>query len=381
MSGKYTAVAINGSPHEGMGNTSQLVGMLKENLMREEFTVEEIFLNQHTIRYCAGCALCLEKGSCWIKDDYKEIAQKTLDADAVILASPVYVLNVTSQMKTFLDRSLGYGHRPRGSWKPGLAVSVSAGLGETWVSEYLASVLRLYGAFAVGRLTAIGIGRGEFLGKEAVEYRAADLARDLAQAVKGDRKFPPTDMDLRYWQFMGNLVKDHRDFMRADHEHWEKQGLYDSFEAYTGQTTSSAEVDPAMRTAWIQDLIRRQSEASKNVTPAGSDRESAQTARELLQNMPRALNSEAAQGVHAVYQFEVSGAEEFSACLEINDGSASYREGRNAQPHVTIRTPAEVWLSIAKGELDGAQAYMSGKYTAEGDLALLMKLKSFFSNR
>jgi putative sterol carrier protein len=45
---------------------------------------------------------------------------------------------------------------------------------------------------------------------------------------------------------------------------------------------------------------------------------------------------------------------------------------------VLIRTPAEVWLAIAKGEMDGQQAFMSGKYKVEGDLSLLMRLPQLF---
>ena len=46
---------------------------------------------------------------------------------------------------------------------------------------------------------------------------------------------------------------------------------------------------------------------------------------------------------------------------------------------MTITTPAAVWLAISRGELDGQQAFMSGKYKVEGDLSLLLKLKSLFS--
>ncbi len=184
MTEPYRVVAINGSPHEGFGNTSQMLAMLGKNLSRAGLELEEIFLSQHQIGFCTGCATCLETGACWVRDDYNSVVRSVLEADAVILASPVYFFNVTAQMKTFLDRSLGYGHRPRQDWKPGLALSVSAGHGETWVADYLGRVMRAFGAFPVGKLTAIAVGPGEFLGREAVEARAADLARDLAQAVK-----------------------------------------------------------------------------------------------------------------------------------------------------------------------------------------------------
>ena len=226
MSGNYRVVAVNGSPHEGFGNTSQMLAMFKDPLSREGFDLEEISLSRQHIEYCAGCGLCLEKGACWIRDDHKAVVQKLLEADAVILASPVYFRNVTGQMKTFLDRSLGYGHRPRGTWKPGLAVCVSAGWGETLVAPYLAQTLRVFGAFAVGQLTAIAVGPGGFVGRELVEDRATHLARDLAAAVREGRRYPACDQDLDYWHFMGGLVKENRDFMQADYEHWQKLGYW-----------------------------------------------------------------------------------------------------------------------------------------------------------
>jgi multimeric flavodoxin WrbA/putative sterol carrier protein len=381
VSASYQVVVINGSPHVGFGNTSQMVAMLKANIEPEGFGLEEIFLSQHDIKPCTGCALCLEKGACWIQDDYKNLVQRVLAADAVILASPVYFLNVTAQMKTFLDRSLGYGHRPRGTWKPGLAVSVSAGYGETWVADYLAHLLKVYGAFPVGQFTAIAVGPGEFLGQDAVAARAQDLARDLVRAVREGRRYPATDQDLHFWQFIGNLIKENQDFMQADLEHWQKLGLFDSFEAYVGQRRSPSQASPELRQAWLKGLMEEQrakgeKQASQpDVVPSP---QSARTARELLQMMPGGLNPEAAAGLNAILQFEVSGQENFTAYLEIKDSRATYHDGQAASPDAVIKTPADIWLAVATGELDGAQAYMTGQYQVEGDLGLLMRLGSLF---
>ncbi|MFZ5448352.1 MAG: NAD(P)H-dependent oxidoreductase [Thermodesulfobacteriota bacterium] len=379
MTGQFKVVAINGSPHEGFGNTSQMLSMLAENLAPEGLELEEIFLSQHQIGFCTGCATCLETGACWVRDDYKKVVRSVLDADAVILASPVYFFNVTAQMKTFLDRSLGYGHRPQGDWKPGLAVSVSAGYGETWVVDYLGRVLRAFGAFPVGKFNAIAVGPGEFLGREAVEARAADLARDLAQAVKQGRRYPPTEDDLRYWQFMSNLIKENRDFMVADYEHWQELGLFKSFEAYVGQTRSRQTQDIQTK------LPQAKTQEKKAVAPAlppktASPSGGFSTARELLEMMPGALNPAAAEGLTATYQFEVSGTENFTAHLVIADRQATFHEGPADKPNLIIRTPAEVWLAISRGELDGTQAYLGGQFRIKGDLGLLIKLKTLFVN-
>jgi multimeric flavodoxin WrbA len=377
MTEHYQVVAINGSPHEGFGNTSQMLTMLGQNLSREGLELEEIFLSQHQIGFCTGCATCLETGACWVRDDYKSVVRTVLEADAVILASPVYFFNVTAQMKTFLDRSLGYGHRPRRDWKPGLALSVSAGHGETWVAEYLGRVMRAFGAFPVGKLTAIAVGPGEFLGREAVEARAADLARDLAHAVKEKRRYPATDQDLIYWHFMSNLIKENRDFMAADYEHWQELGLFKSFEAYVGQTRSrqipNIEAHPP-KARMKQKIAVAPPPPPKAESPAADPG----TLLELMKMMPGALNPAAAQGLTAIYQFEVSGSENFTAHLVIDDGKATFHEGSAEKPSIIIKTPAEVWLAISRGELDGTSAFLSGQFRIKGDLGLLIKLKTLF---
>ena len=386
MSENPTIVAVNGSPHAGAGNTSMMLEMLRDPLAQEGFQLDVINLAEHEIEYCYGCAFCLEKGKCWIDDDHRSIVKRLLAADGVVMASPVYVFSVTAQMKAFLDRSLAYGHKPRSSWKPGLAVCVSAGLGETEVGDYLADILRIYGGFPVGTLTAISVGPGEFMGVETVTARAQDLAQDLTRAIKEKRRYPATDRDLRFYQFMGDLVKNHKDtVMKHDFKHWQDQGLYDGFEKYVKQTTHKPQYNPQARAAWIKELIAQHNKKKKakkiSGQPAAADRgsQAAKNCAELLQMMPLGFNPTESNGLEAIYQFEISGEENFTTHLKISKGTCTYHEGPANHPDVIVKTPAEVWLAISKGELDGQQAFMSGRYQVEGDLSLLMKLSSLFS--
>ena len=386
MSENPTVVAVNGSPHAGAGNTSMMIEMLRDPLAQEGFQLDVINLAECDIDYCYGCAFCLEKGKCWIDDNHRSIAKRLLTADGIVMASPVYVLSVTAQMKAFLDRSLGYGHKPRSTWKPGLAVCVSAGLGETEVGDYLAGILRIYGAFPVGTLTAISVGPGEFMGVETVTARAQDLAQDLARAIKEKRRYPATDRDLRFYQFMGDLVKNHKDTaMKHDYKHWQAHGLFDGFEKYIQQTTHKPTYNPQARDAWIKELIAQHNKKKKakkiSGQPAAADRGSkaARNCAELLQMMPLGFNPTESNGLEAIYQFEISGEENFTAHLKISKGTCTYHEGPADHPDVIVKTPAEVWLAISKGELDGQQAFMSGRYQVEGDVSLLMKLRSLFS--
>lgn len=391
MTDQFRVVAINGSPHGAIGNTSQLVRLIGEGLAREGIVLEEIFLTGRAIDYCIGCAVCLEKGKCWRKDDHAGITDALFAADGIILASPVYFKHITAQMKTFIDRSLAFGHKPRGASKPGLAVTVSAGLADTATAHYLEDMLRVYGAFSVGALVAIGTSPGGFLGKETVEARAQDLARDMARAMKEKRRYPVTGDDLYAYLFMRDLVTREKEFMCDDYQYWQKAGILDGFEAHVQQRYTRSSYDPEMRKEWIKGLIRAETatktgekigntmgERAASVSPVPSAGPAAVSCRELLETMPLRFRSEATPGLNAVYQFEISGAEVFNAYLSIADNQCTFREGSHEKPDVLIKAPAEVWLAVSQGALDGQSAFMSGKYRVEGNLGLLLKLKTLF---
>ena len=86
---KPTIVALNGSPHAGMGNTLLMIEMLRPIVKEEGFELEVIHLAGQNVEYCTGCGFCMEKGRCWINDDHRKIMEKLLSEDGVILASPV----------------------------------------------------------------------------------------------------------------------------------------------------------------------------------------------------------------------------------------------------------------------------------------------------
>jgi multimeric flavodoxin WrbA/putative sterol carrier protein len=384
MSDQLRVVAVNGSPHAGVGNTSIMIQMMKPVFAKEGIDLEEICLSEKRIEYCVGCGVCIEKGKCWRQDDHGEIVAKLLAADGVILASPVYFKHVTAQMKTFIDRSLAYGHKPRTTWKPGIAISVSAGMAETATADYLAGLLRTYGAFSVGTLTGIAVGPGSFMGTDVINARAKDLAGDLSRAIKEKRRYPATDGDLFFYLFMGDLVRRQKDFMHDDFRHWEESGLYKGFETYVGQTFANPPYDPEMRKEWVRGMIAEEVEKAKSKAGKLNDKpstpQSARTCRELLAMMPAGFKKDVAPGLDVVYQFEISGQEEFVAHLRISDGNCVFVDGPHAKPDVTVKSPSDVWLSISKGEMNGQTAFMSGKYRVEGDLTLLMKLGSLFGS-
>ena len=184
---------------------------------------------------------------------------------------------------------------------------------------------------------------------------------------------------------MRDLVTREKALMRDDDEYWQKQGLYEGFEAYARQNYTVPPYDPVMRNEWVKGLIKGEAgreKGSKTIpaaaaAPAGPA--AVRSCHELLTMMPQGFRNDAVPGLSAVYQFDISGTETFNAYLEIADGRCTFREGSHSKPDVVIKAPAEVWLAIARGEMDGQGAFMEEKYRVEGNLGLLLKLKALFS--
>lgn len=96
-------VAFNGSPRRH-GNTVTLMNWVLEGCQGAGCDSEWIHIADCKIRYCQGCFTCLREGSCPIDDDFQAVRSKLLEAQGIIIGSPVYGDAPTAQLKTFLDR-------------------------------------------------------------------------------------------------------------------------------------------------------------------------------------------------------------------------------------------------------------------------------------
>ena len=97
-------LAIVGSPRP-RGNTNYLVDQALEEVTKHGIQVEKIRLSQYKVNPCLGHDDCAFFESCLQKDDTNWILDEFLNADGVILATPVYWYNVSAQMKAFIDRN------------------------------------------------------------------------------------------------------------------------------------------------------------------------------------------------------------------------------------------------------------------------------------
>lgn len=96
---------LSGSPRKG-GNSDYLCDRFAQGARDAGHDVEKIFVSAKKIGYCRACYACRDTHKCIIRDDMPEILDKMIDADILVLASPVYFYSINAQIKTVLDRTL-----------------------------------------------------------------------------------------------------------------------------------------------------------------------------------------------------------------------------------------------------------------------------------
>ncbi|MBK6282685.1 MAG: flavodoxin family protein [Draconibacterium sp.] len=98
-------VAFNGSPRR-KGNTEILIGEVFKILEKEGIETEMVQLGNKPVHGCTACGKCreIQSGKCHIKNDHLNYCiEKMVEADGIIIGSPVYFADVTPEIKALID--------------------------------------------------------------------------------------------------------------------------------------------------------------------------------------------------------------------------------------------------------------------------------------
>lgn len=181
-------IAFNGSPHVD-GNTSLLLGKVLEPLQAEGIETEIYQLGGQEIRGCRGCYVCArhQDGKCHFAGDIvNACVVKMVEADGIIIGSPTYFADVTSETKALIDR-VGFVCRVNGELlrrKVGAAVIAAGRSGgvqayDTINHFFLASQMIVPGS------SNWNVGIGDVLKEEEGMRAMRVLGENMAWVLKG----------------------------------------------------------------------------------------------------------------------------------------------------------------------------------------------------
>jgi multimeric flavodoxin WrbA/putative sterol carrier protein len=325
---------------------------------------ETVHLASQKIHPCIGCYSCWYKnpGVCIHRDDGPELLEKLRVCDVEVWATPLYHYGMTAYMKIFLERTLPLvepfliesegvtRHPPRFPGRKGKKMILISVCGFPEEDHFAALV-------------------------ENFRLLAKSSGRELAGIL-----LRPGSESLLAPEWLGKKGEE------------VLQGFYRAGEELVEKGRVSGEVEELVRQPWTKNRQGFQEQANvfwrvriehAERSRRGEDQRPFEEAvredmRILLGGMAVRWRREMARDLEAAIQFEVSGKQPGQWYLDIREGTCTLKDGKVNHPTLTIRTPSEVWAAIALGRMEGAQAFMEKKYTAEGDLSLLMQFKTLF---
>jgi multimeric flavodoxin WrbA len=190
-------LAINGSPRKD-GNTSILIRHILKELENEGIDTETIQLGGKKIHGCTSCMKCFENRDrkCVIDDDLVNTCiEKMSKADGIIFGSPVYFLDMTSEMKALIDRA-GFVSYANGHIFSGKVGNAAVAVRRAGASRTADSMLHFFLAndMIIPGLPCIGIGRdiGDVTKDEEGIAHAGKVGKTMARLVKILRNQPLT---------------------------------------------------------------------------------------------------------------------------------------------------------------------------------------------
>ncbi len=223
---------INGNLRHGSTwhSADAVIGEIRK---LEEVSLTEFFLPRDMPHFCLGCFSCIAKGEerCPHAGSVKPILDSILEADLIVLTSPVYAMNVSAQMKALLDHLcfMWMSHRPNPLMfrKVGLTVSTTAGAGLGQSTKAMRDSLTFWGAKRVYSLKSpvsamswddVKEGR-----KSAIEKSAARLSRRIVLSYRRRESISNPLFRSFFFSIMRGMMRKN-DWNLTDRNHWEANG-------------------------------------------------------------------------------------------------------------------------------------------------------------
>ena len=94
---------ISASPRNS-GNSETLCDEFMRGANEAGHNAEKVCLGKKNINYCIGCGVCNSTHKCFQDDDMSKILDSMVNADVIVLSTPVYFYTMDAQLKTLIDR-------------------------------------------------------------------------------------------------------------------------------------------------------------------------------------------------------------------------------------------------------------------------------------
>lgn len=176
-------------------NTNKLV---KKVAVSSGCEFELVYLTDREVEPCTGCLSCMwTEGQCAIQDGMQELYDKIMKAEALIIGSPTYYMNVSGAVKCFLDRKFALyfrgigppgspytGQRPLAG-RPAVGVITASEAGQEWAIETLRHHFEINKMSVVGEIVEV-VGMSDVNDMPGVMERTEQVGKKLGEMLTSD---------------------------------------------------------------------------------------------------------------------------------------------------------------------------------------------------
>ncbi len=198
-------------------NTYSIISQVKDILNDSNIEVEILHLFDYQIKACIGCEMCILNNTCVFNDDVAFIMKKLSQSDGIILSSPVYLQSISGKLKTFVDRTCVWYHRPELFGKPLLAITTTKGSGLKKTLNYLQSIATQWGAYNSGRI-------GRTIRTIDLPVTKKECAMFIDNINRKKSEYTPTLKSILNFNTQKVLSKY---LVGLDEAYWNERGWYD----------------------------------------------------------------------------------------------------------------------------------------------------------
>jgi putative sterol carrier protein len=103
-----------------------------------------------------------------------------------------------------------------------------------------------------------------------------------------------------------------------------------------------------------------------------------ETVQEIFENLDEGFDPAKAEGVDAVFQFDITGEGGGKYWVKVADQKMEMNEGEHDAPTMILTASAKDYIALVNGDLNAMSAFMQGKVKVKGEMALALKLQSIF---
>ncbi|MBN2259456.1 MAG: flavodoxin family protein [Clostridiales bacterium] len=213
-------LAISGSSQKN-GTGIDALRMFEEKFDKQSYAFEVLHLADYQINNCIGCKVCFKKETCFMKDDLPYLVNKMEAADGIVIISPVYAMNISGILKTFLDRTTYLLHKPKFFDKHSYIISSTDFGGTKIVNTYLKYMMNAYCMDNVGATGVLSnkLKKDENY-KQKLSKRFEKEAENFKRALNNGKEYQPKLAQLLRFNLWKTKGLKSKDSYLGDYQYW-----------------------------------------------------------------------------------------------------------------------------------------------------------------